>query len=367
MDKRLWPIYVLVLSLLVGCSPTGQNTGTEVPASESPMPPTASATQVLPTLNATSEPLPVLQPIMVENADRIELLRSMSIPGYQKGQISQCSLAFSPDGRLLVGACGKNQVPVWEVQSGLIRHLLYDRSQQIVACVFSPGGGMIACGGFDKTITLWNAETGAKIREVGSHASPVWELGFGPDGQKLASCSLSSDVRLWDVGRGEMVWSYAGTGAFLSVSFSPSGRSIAYGGRWGSVGVLDAATGQRSVEIEKLSNPIGDVTYSPSGRLLAAGTDDNEIYLWNTEQYQRLAILKGHRHYVNGVAFSPDERLLASGSHDKTVGIWDVAGQKLLKMLDGHTDAVLRVAFSPDGKLIASISWDGTLRLWGVR
>ncbi len=39
----------------------------------------------------------------MQNADRMELLRTLAIPDVEKGSTSQCSVAFSPDGRLLSG------------------------------------------------------------------------------------------------------------------------------------------------------------------------------------------------------------------------------------------------------------------------
>ena len=324
--------------------------------------------------NQASEALPALQFITTENADKVQLLRTMGIPGYQRGQLSQCSLAFSPDGHLLVGACGKNQVPVWDVQSGFLLRTLYDSPKQIVACAFSPSGNQIACGGFDKTITLWDVITGKKIGSIEGHTAPIWELTFDPKGRSLASCSLSlpgggtgqGDVRLWNSLNGDPVWSYAGTRDYLSVSFDPSGVMLAYGSIGGSVGILDAASGELSRELTDSSHNIGDIAYSPSSRWLAAGSDDDQIYLWDVTNYELVTQLAGHAGYVNGVAFNPEETLLASGSHDKTVGVWNLAERYLITLLKGHESEVLRVAFSPDGRLIASISWDGTVHLWGV-
>ena len=321
-----------------------------------------------------SESLPALQPITTENAGKVQLLRTMEIPGYQRGRLSQCSLAFSPDGRLLVGACGKNQVPLWDVQSGFLLRTLYDTQEQIVTCAFSPDGNIIACGGFDKTVTLWDANTGEAIGSFKGHAAPIWEIAFDPLGKFLVSCSLGllgdgtgpGDVRLWNMPRGEPAWSYAGTRDYLSVSFDPSGAAIAYGSIGGSVGILDAVSGELIRELSDSSHNIGDVAYSPSGRWLAAGSDDNHVYLWDTSNFELSGKFTGHKGYVNGVAFNPDETLLVSGSHDKTVGIWSVTDQKLVRQLSGHEREVLRVAFSPDGTLIASISWDGTVRLWGI-
>jgi WD40 repeat protein/alpha/beta superfamily hydrolase len=321
-----------------------------------------------------SETLPALQPITTENADKVQLLRTMAIPYHQRGRLSQCSLDFSPDGSLLIGACGKNQVPIWDVQNGFLLRALYDSPQQIVTCAFSPDGNQIACGGFDRTITLWDAITGRKIQSIEGHTAPIWELGFDPTGKSLASCSLGllgdgtgrGDIRLWNMPNGEPIWSYARTRDYLSVSFDPSGKTIAYGSIGGSVGILDIANGELTRELTDSTRNIGDVTYSPSGRWLAAGSDDNRIYLWDASTFKLAGKLTGHAGYVNGVAFNPEEALLVSGSHDKTVGIWNLAERKLVNQLKGHESEVLRVAFSPDGTLIASISWDGTVRLWGI-
>jgi WD40 repeat protein len=323
----------------------------------------------------TSEMLPALQPITAQNAEKIRLLRTMKIPNYSKGQISQCSLAFSPDGRLLVGACGKNQVPVWDVQSGFLLRMLYAAPVQIVACAFSSDGNFIACGGFDKTVTFWNASTGEKIGGFEGHTAPIWELAFAPTGKSLISCSLGlmgeksgrGDIRSWNMWVVEPTWIYIGTRDYLSVSFDPSGGTLAYGSIGGSVGILDAATGNLIRELTDSSSNVGDVAYSPSGRWLAAGSDDDSIYLWDTTNYELADQLTGHAGYVNGVAFDPGETLLVSGSHDKTIGVWDLVARRLITSLEGHEGEILRVALSPDGTLIASISWDGTVRLWGVR
>ena len=324
--------------------------------------------------NQTSEVLSALQPITVQNAEKIRLLRTMDIPDYSRGQISQCSLAFSPNGRSLVGACGKNKVPVWDVQSGFLLRTLYDAPEQIIACAFSPDRKIIACGGFDKTVTLWDASTGKKIGSLEGHTAPIWEVAFDPTGKSLVSCSLGllgdgtgrGDVRLWAMPNGELTWNYIGTRDYLSVSFDPLGGTLAYGSIGGSVGILNAETGELIRELTDSSQNIGDVAYSPSGHWLAAGSDDDSIYLWDASNYELSAQLTGHTGYVNSVAFDPGETLLVSGSHDKTVGVWNLAEHKLITQLKGHEREVLRVAFSPDGTLIASISWDGTVRLWGV-
>ncbi|MGB8251571.1 MAG: WD40 repeat domain-containing protein [Anaerolineaceae bacterium] len=316
-----------------------------------------------------ASPLPVQELITFDNAGSVVLLRSLDIPDYLRGELSQCSLDFSPDGQLLVAACGLNAVPVWDVNSWEVRYSLYkDDPAQIVACAFSPDGKSIACGGFDNVITLWNVASGERIRELGSSKSPIWELAFSPDGRKIASASFSDDICLWDVKSGSMLWVTTGLKGILSVTYNSSDETIAYGTRLlNRAGILNAARGEVLSTLSGPPDNVGDIEASPDGALIAAGCDDNKVYLWNSNDYQPVGILAGHSGYVNGVGFNPDGTLLASGSHDKTVGIWDVIGKKHLVSLPGHEDVVLRVEFSPDGKFLASISWDGTVKVWGVK
>ncbi|MBN1537435.1 MAG: WD40 repeat domain-containing protein [Anaerolineales bacterium] len=315
-----------------------------------------------------SKELTNLQPINQENIEKVGLFVTLEIPSYSPRTASQCDVVFSPNGSLLVGTCGANPIPVWDVQSGRLLYQLYpDEYKQIVVCDFSPDGSKIACGGVDKIITIWNAATGEKISEFGEHNSKIWDLEFSPDGMSLVTASFAHDLRLWDITSQEMIWSYHNITNFLSVAYHPSADEIAYGNLWGMIGIIDTNTGERLVElIGPSGTPVGDVNFSASGKFLAAGSDDNKIYLWNAEDYQPLASLDGHEGFVNGVYFSPDEQLLISGSHDKTVGIWDIGEQQLLRKLEAHQKAVLRVTFNPTGTLIASISWDGTVCLWGV-
>ena len=374
-------VFTILIGLTIaGCSPAGLEEPepievTIIPPTATSMPtrPVNTPTNTLPPQDEAPTTFP-FQTITIESAGEVALLRTMEIPGYQRAKGSQCSIVFSPDGRLLVGTCGNNPVPVFDVQSGQLLYSLYDSPQHIVTCDFSPDGNVIACGGFDKEITFWDSATGEKIGILGIHEAPIWDIDFSSDGNDLLSCSLGAidrssgdgDIRLWQVPDKLMTWNYSGTKNFLSISYDPAGEKIAYGGMGGKIGILDASTGDLQLELSDSAKNIGDLTYSPSGDWLVAGSDDSQIYIWETSGYKLTARLSGHSRYVNGVAINPDETILVSGSHDKTVGIWNFIEHSLVSRLEGHQDMVLRVAINPAGTLIASISWDGTVRLWGV-
>ncbi len=328
-----------------------------------------------PTSENTEPPLPPLQVITVANAKQVQLLKTLQLPGFKKGRLSQCSVAFSPAGKFLSGVCYQNTIPVWNAQSGQLIRSLESAPVQEVAIAFSPNEKQIATGGFANNIRLWDMATGQLIRTSGSLPAPIWELAFSPNGDRLASVNFdinqsaspgAPSIQLWNAASGEVLWNYQAETPLrvLSVAYSPDGKTIACG-TFDSALLLNAETGT-PIKALPIPNHVGDLAFSADGQWLATGSDDRRIRLWRTDNYELAATLEGHQHFVNGVAFSPDGKLIVSGSHDKKVGIWDVGTGQPLKMLEGHAAEVLRVAVNPAGTLIASISWDGTVRLWGV-
>ncbi len=308
-----------------------------------------------------------LAPITFANAKDVRLLKTLPIPDFAVSSLSQCSVDFSPDGKLLSGVCYKSTVPIWDVSSGRLLFTLVKSPVQAVAVAFSPEGKTLAMGDYSGKTGLYDAATGALIRTFKPLSSAVWEIDFSPAGDRFASASFYTGLHLWDVASDEPLWNYGEQDRLrvLSVNYHPSGETIASGTLAKGVMILNAKTGQ-SIKTLPIAVPVGDVAFSPDGQWLATGSDDNKIRLWRTSDYELEKTLAGHTHYVNGVAFSPDGRWLVSGSHDKTVGLWDVQSGQLIKLLDGHDGVVLRVAVDPAGTRIASISWDGTVRLWGV-
>jgi WD40 repeat protein len=314
-----------------------------------------------------------LQRITVENAQQVRLLATLALPDYVFDfPYTQCNADFSPDGNLLAGACGYDQLIVWEIPGLKLRHQILDERIPI-SCSFSSDGHRLACGNWDNSIVIWDLESGEEMLQVGEHRSPVWETDFSPDGQRLASCGAiganDNEIGLWQIAPNARLW-VRDTVHYdcLSISYHPTGETLVYGGLSGFVEVVDVETAESIEVLYDARKNVGDIIFSPSGDWIVAGCDDHKIYVWDASDYQLVNTLVGHKHYVNGVDFNADETLLVSGSgqHDRTLGLWSFQDGRLLKQLDGHKNSVLRVDMNPDDTLIASISWDGTVRLWGI-
>ena len=154
------------------------------------------------------------------------------------------SMAFSPDGSLLVVADTLGLMTVWDVKSGLQVTRFQDRGSRggkvafssddqwvalgagwhlhlykagawkepysalqmegsVGGLAFSPDGKSLACAVDEVGITLWDPDTGKELRTFGGPTAFGSALAFRPDGRQLAAGSASGNsVRLWDVSSG---------------------------------------------------------------------------------------------------------------------------------------------------------------------
>ncbi len=325
---------------------------------------------------------------------------------------SVSSVTFSPNGKMLASggchqlylhSCGQGEIMLWDVASGKpIGQPLVGHTDLVWSVAFSPDGNMLVSGSVDATIRLWYVTSGKLIdNEFAGHTHTVSSVTFSPNGKILASGSCGEsdgngncgrgDIRLWDVASGKLVGQplIEHLGMVWSVAFSPNGKILASGSGDTIIRLWDAVSRKPlSQPLTGHTDVIWNVTFSPNGKMLASASWDATIRLWDAVSRKPLnQPLTGHTNAVLSVMFSPDGKMLASGGcreidDDKNctqgeIKLWDVVnGKPVGHSLIGHSDVVYSLAFSPDGKTLASGSCGerdsygscihGEIRLWDV-
>ncbi len=108
----------------------------------------------------------------------------------------------------------------------------------------------------------------------------------------------------------------------------------------------------------------GSLTFSPSGTTLAASVGSGGVSLLDvvgTQVTVRDLPVRGNPQ--SNVVWSPDGTRLVAGFSDETVQIWRADG-RLDTILAGCGGIPISVAWSPDGRTIAAATQDGRLCLW---
>jgi WD40 repeat protein len=108
-------------------------------------------------------------------------------------------VAVSPDGRTAAIASGDEAARLWDLERrqpfGFPR---LTHENRVVALDFSPDGLLLATGSTDKTARVWNAATGEAVGVPFDHPGAVWGVAFA-DARTLVTACHDGCVRLWDL------------------------------------------------------------------------------------------------------------------------------------------------------------------------
>ena len=304
------------------------------------------------------------QEVKLWDANSGELLRT-----FTGADEFSSSIAFSPDGNTLAAAF-VTQVIFWNTTSW--EKIATLSGQSVGTTVgynlgvgqisFSPDGEYLATANMDGMPTIWDLDTYQKVLSLVAEMLPPKGIAYSPDGKSLATGGDEGIVRVWDARQGTELFSVNLGGIIHRVSFSPNGAYLGAASEDGSIKVWDSMTGE-IVSTPPRQSGMYDIAFLADGRYATAG-QDGTTRIWDPLSGQQLLVLAGPTSTVISVTGSPDGKQVATGAYDGSLRIWDATPGRELMTIPGHAGIVWKVAYSPDGKRLASASVDGTVKVW---
>jgi WD40 repeat protein/class 3 adenylate cyclase/tRNA A-37 threonylcarbamoyl transferase component Bud32 len=300
------------------------------------------------------------------------------------GQSSGENLAVTPDGRTVFTGAETGTVAAWDLSGSqqLSRALGWNTRGQHQGClttpcfVFNAQSTLMATSQGDGTVALIDLRTGRAIDTLAARNGPQAEaLAFFPDGRRLATGGIAGRVTLWDVHAHKVLRTIRFPKGVWWVAVSPDGRRLA-------VQTRNAVSPGSRVEVrDVVSNRVlysrtitldrgrGGVFFSPDGRRLAAPgccRPGSPIEVWDARSGER-ELSVAVRGYAASLAFSPDGRQLAAGTNSGKVLLLDAQdGERLGPAIEVGKHEISPVSFSPDGRLLAASSADETATVWDL-
>jgi WD40 repeat protein len=115
---------------------------------------------------------------------------------------SVTSVAFSPDGKLIVSRSRDKTIRLWDTTTGALQQMLEGHLLPVTSVAFSLDGKPAVSGSKDLTVRLWDAMTGAALQILKGHLESVSSVAFSPNGKLVVSGSDDKTVRFWDTTTG---------------------------------------------------------------------------------------------------------------------------------------------------------------------
>lgn len=277
------------------------------------------------------------------------------------------SVAFSPvDNSLVASAGGHNTIKLWNLRGDSVKTLT-GHKDKVNSVAFSPDGELLVSGSEDRTVKIWDVSQGQNIE---THEpitiqirSPVHTVAFHPDGQLIATSGRHA--MLLDINNQNEIATLRHDNWVWTLDFSRDGRYLATDdGVETTVKVWDIQRQQIATILEGHTSDINFVKFSPGGRTLATSSWDGEVRLWSVSNWELLGTL-----YNNGTAaidFAPDGKILASAGSGE-ITLWSVVSGEKIATLQGHTGWIRGVAFSADGTILASGGEGGMVRVQDIK
>jgi len=247
------------------------------------------------------------------------------------------SLAFSPDGKHLVGAggtsCRFGEIQVWDVRQAKQVRSLELGFDVLYGVSFSPDGKLIAFGGAEKSAYLYTFPELDQVLKFDNHSDWVFGTTFSKDGKNFVTTSRDRAIKLVEIATKNFVDDInyqVYNGGYFAVARNPVSDEVAVAGEEGLIRYYSIyKKAPRNINRDDFNllrtfpgqgQPVFALAFSPDGSLLAAGGRASEVTLYRVADGSRVAGLKGFTGSVHCLAFHPKGDRLAAGASTGTCG-----------------------------------------------
>jgi WD40 repeat protein len=296
--------------------------------------------------------------------------------------------SFSPDNKFLLVPGSRNEIEVWELQSGKkVRSLegylnkkrddgmafdeTYWRDRSILRAISSrrgmalhPDGKKMVIGNVDSSALVVDLFTGKVIKTLHGHHQSVYLFAFSADGKTLATGGADRQIRLWNTENWTLIRVLKGHQQILfDIQFSPEGDQL-ISGAWDGQCLIWNLQDEEVVGMDLGNKSPYTVRFSPNGLYFFLSDLNKETQMLERDSRQQFRTLTGHTDVVSSMSFSREGQTIVTGSWDGMVKVWDMKTGMLLQKMTAHTGQVNAVTIDHKKNTIISGAADNLILVW---
>lgn len=230
------------------------------------------------------------------------------------------AIAFSPDGKLLVGLDNAGRGTSFSISAGNQLATFSGHDNTVFSAAFSPvesGSYLVAsAGGINNEIILWNPINGRSVKTMRGKGRAIQNLAFG----KGLELYFSSEV----AAAGQQVIKFKSGFDFLNLKLTTSAADVKAPGKssrlyQASETILDLPKGKSVTNDIQVDGRILTYQQLSDGRVLVGSDYSLKLYDPNAVLIKEFI---GHSSGVRALALSADGNYFASGGEDQTIILW---------------------------------------------
>lgn len=205
------------------------------------------------------------------------------------------ALAYSPDGSQLACAGGSpsGTAALFDAKT-LSRTRVLENACAVLHLAFSPDGKTVVGGDLSGDVSLWDVSSGKRkgTFRVAPYSEPVNSIAFTIDGASIITCSPHF-LKTWSVNSLSLHASIEPDDdrEFHCAAISPNGKLLATGCEvspfrgpgMGEINIWDLRTKKKLGAIQSIPRAVSTIAFSPDGTRLAAGTEGGDVNLWDVD------------------------------------------------------------------------------------